>query len=137
MFAADRFLVWVALVSLIYVLLYMWMGFQVGRMRGKHGIAAPATIGHPEFERAYRVQMNTLEQMGPFLLALWLCALLGSPVFSTILGALYTIARLAYAVTYYKDAAKRGPAFGAGLLFLTLLWLGAVYGAVRLLTITS
>jgi hypothetical protein len=36
---------------------------RVGILRGRHNIRAPAASGHPLFERAYRVQLNTLEQL--------------------------------------------------------------------------
>jgi len=53
---------------------YFYTAFRVGNLRGKHGIKAPATIGHPQFDRAFRVQLNTLEQMGIFLPFLWVSA---------------------------------------------------------------
>ncbi|MBV9063492.1 MAG: MAPEG family protein, partial [Alphaproteobacteria bacterium] len=61
-----------ALVTILVLILYVAMGARVGRMRGKHNVAAPATAGHPEFERAFRVHMNTLEQLIIFLPLLWL-----------------------------------------------------------------
>ena len=58
---------WTAIVTLLIGLFYFYTGFRVGNLRGKHKIMAPATSGHPKFDRAYRVQLNTLEQMGIFL----------------------------------------------------------------------
>ena len=57
---------WTAIVTLGIGLFYFYTAFRVGNLRGKHAIQAPATSGHPEFDRAYRVQLNTLEQMGIF-----------------------------------------------------------------------
>ena len=43
---------------------------RVGRMRGK--VLAPATSGDPEFEKAFRIHYNTIEQLIMFLPMLWL-----------------------------------------------------------------
>ena len=64
-----------AAVTILVVLFYYFAGFSVSLMRGKHGIKAPATSGHPEFDRAFRVHMNTLEQMPIILPLLWLATL--------------------------------------------------------------
>jgi glutathione S-transferase len=55
--AAVWFVISLALVE------YFYFVMAVGAARGKHKIAAPAVTGNPDFERAYRVQMNTLEQL--------------------------------------------------------------------------
>jgi uncharacterized membrane protein YecN with MAPEG domain len=61
---------WTALVTLLALLVYLWMGAQVGRARGKCGIDAPAMTGDPLLERAVRVQTNTLEWLPIFLVSL-------------------------------------------------------------------
>ena len=50
-----------ALVTLLICLLLFGTAANVGRARGLYGIKAPAVTGHEMFERAYRIQMNTLE----------------------------------------------------------------------------
>jgi hypothetical protein len=55
------------LVVLLNVLLLFATGLVVAGARGRHGVKAPATTGHPDFERAFRVQMNTLEHTVVFL----------------------------------------------------------------------
>ena len=57
----------VALVTLLALMLYLWMGLRVGSARGRLGVEAPATTGNPEFERYFRVQSNTLEWLPLFL----------------------------------------------------------------------
>jgi len=49
--------------------------FNVGRARVKYQVKAPAVSGHELFERAYRIQLNTIENVLMFLPALWLYAL--------------------------------------------------------------
>jgi glutathione S-transferase len=58
---------WTAIVTLLIGFFYFYAGFRVGNLRGKHKILAPATSGHPEFDRAYRVQLNTIGVVQAYL----------------------------------------------------------------------
>ena len=46
-----------------------------GRARVRCNVPAPATTGHPVFERYFRVQQNTLEQLIVFVPSMWLFGL--------------------------------------------------------------
>jgi hypothetical protein len=50
-----------SLITVFTLLLLFGVALNVGRARGKYKIDAPATTGHPKFELAYRVQMNTVK----------------------------------------------------------------------------
>ena len=50
-------------ITLLNVLVLFFAMGLVGRARGQYGVKAPATTGNELFERHYRVQMNTLEQL--------------------------------------------------------------------------
>ena len=63
-----------AVVTLLALLAYVWMGVRVGGARRTSGIAAPAMSGDPTLERYLRVQGNTLEWLPIFLGSLWLFA---------------------------------------------------------------
>jgi len=121
---------YVALVTLASLAVYIWTFSKVGQMRGKHKIAAPAMTGHPEFERAVRVQANTLEQLVPFLVALWLAALYLHPLGAALIGLVWVIGRVMYALAYWQDAAKRGRGFTLSSIATVLLLLGALVGIV-------
>jgi glutathione S-transferase len=104
-------------------------GDGVGRMRSKHDVHAPAVSGPPEFERAFRVQMNTLEQVVLFLPVLWLATVY--PVVSGYLapglGFVWLVGRVLYSSGYMADAAKRSRGFLiAGVALLGLLVLSIV-----------
>jgi len=101
----------VEIVTLLALLQYLWFGVLVGRARGRDGVKAPATTGAPGFERAYRVQMNTLEQLVVFLPALWLAARHWSPVLVALVGLVFIVGRALYASAYARDPARRGPGF--------------------------
>ncbi|MDP1717350.1 MAG: MAPEG family protein [Burkholderiales bacterium] len=122
---------WPALITLGVVLLLFAVAGNVGRARGKYKVRAPATTGDPAFERAFRVQMNTLESAVAFLPVLWLFAAYVSGLWSAVLGAVWLAARVWYAITYQQNAAKRGPAFGLAFLVFAVLALGAAWGVVK------
>ena len=60
-----------ALITVLAVLITFFFSARVGKFRGQ-GVPAPATTGTPEFERAFRVHYNTIEQLVLFIPLLWL-----------------------------------------------------------------
>ena len=114
-----------ALVTCLAILTYFLFSFQVGKARETYGVKAPAVSGNPDFERIYRVQMNTLEWMPVFLPALWLFAIYVSDAIAAALGVVWIIGRILYMIGYAKAANKRGPGFGIQALAAFALWLGA------------
>jgi glutathione S-transferase len=101
----------VPLVVLLNVLLMVWAMVMVGRARSKTGIKAPAMTGHPDFERAVRVQANLIEQSMMFLPALWLCSGFYDARFAGVLGLVWIFGRVLFSVGYYQAASKRGLGF--------------------------
>ena len=84
---------YIDVVAVIAVLQLIFFSILVGRARGQHGIAAPAVVGHELFERAYRVQMNTLELLVAFLPALFLAGKYWPQSVIAGLGAIYVLGR--------------------------------------------
>lgn len=119
-----------ALVALLSCLFLFVTGINVARVRVKTGLKAPATTGHPEFERAYRVQVNTLEWMPIMLPALWLFALYVSDVWAASLGLVWIAGRIWYMLGYLQAAEKRGNGFAVQALATVVLWFGALAGIV-------
>ena len=120
------------LVVLLNVLVLLAAGLVVARARDRHGIKAPATTGNPEFERAFRVQMNTLEHTVVFLPTLWLAATWGNPAWAGILGLVWIAARVWYIQAYLRDAGARHNPFMLSMIAWALLLLLATWGVVRL-----
>lgn len=120
-----------ALVTIGVTLLLFIVAWIVGVTRHKYGVKAPATTGHPIFERAYRVQMNTTESALAFLPVLWLFAIYLSDVWAAALGALWLLARVWYAAAYLRNPDKRGPGFTLSTLVVVVLAIGAAWGVVR------
>ncbi|HEY5656310.1 MAG TPA: MAPEG family protein [Myxococcota bacterium] len=120
----------VAIVAALALLEYLAFVLICGHARGRYGVAAPATTGNAVFERAYRVQMNTLEQLVVFLPALLLFAVYVSEPWAAALGVLFVLGRALYAHRYLTDPARRGPGFGLTLLANLLLLVGGLIGAI-------
>ncbi len=120
---------WVAIVAALALLEYLVFVFRAGRARGIHGVPAPATSGHPDFERNLRVQENTVEQLVIFLPALFLFARFVSESVAAGLGLVFVVGRALYARAYVTDPARRGPGFLLTLLPNAVLTLGALVGA--------
>jgi uncharacterized MAPEG superfamily protein len=122
-----------ALITLLTVVLLFGTAAHVGRMRGRHRVQPPATTGHPEFERAYRVQMNSNESAVMFLPVLWLAALYWDPQQAAALGAVWLGGRVWYAVSYARAPEQRGRGFLLGVLAWAALTLLAAAGIGRAL----
>ena len=120
----------VVVVTALALLEYSVLGVMVGRARVKHGVEAPATTGHPEFERYFRVHQNTLEQLVVFIPALWMFATVVNAPTAVALGLVFVVARAIYAAGYVKDPKRRGP--GAMLTFGVniILVVGALIGGL-------
>jgi glutathione S-transferase len=118
-----------ALVTLLSILFYFFTSIQVSKARVAFDIKAPTVSGNPDFERVFRVQMNTLEWMPIFLPSLWLFAFYISDALAAALGLVWIIGRVLYLTGYSQAAAKRGLGFGIQGVAALLLWLGAL-GAI-------
>lgn len=120
----------VAVITVLAVFQYAIFSLMVGLARGRFEVAAPATTGHPEFERYFRVQQNTLERLVIFVPSLWVFSYFVSPVVGVGLGLLFIIARTLYCIGYIKAANKRSLGYGLGELANTALMLGTLGGLV-------
>lgn len=120
-----------ALVTLLAIAFYFFTAINVSRSRTKTGVKVPAMSGHPDFERAFRIQMNTLEWMPIFLPSLWLFAIYISDTVAAGIGAVWIIGRIVYFIGYSNAAAKRGPGFAIQGTATMALWAGAL-GAILL-----
>ena len=114
-----------ALVTCLAVALYFFTSIRVAKARAAFGIKAPAITGHSDFERVFRVQMNTLEWMPIFLPSLWLFAIYISDAIAAVLGLVWIAGRILYMTGYSQAAAKRGRGYGIQASAAIILWLGA------------
>lgn len=119
------------LVAVLAILQLVFFAVLVGRARGLYSVKAPATSGHEMFERAYRVQMNTLELMVAFLPALYIAARYWPASYVAAIGAVYLLGRMIYWRSYTARPASRGIGFALSMLPILGLLIGALIGIVR------
>ena len=121
-----------AIATLLAVLVALWTAIRVARVRGRVKIPPPATTGSPELECALRVQANTVEQFIIFLPALWLAALYFQGWIPGVLGLLWGLGRIVYALGYRAEKpGAREPGFFIGMLSTLALIVLAAIGIVR------
>lgn len=122
---------WTAFLTLDAIVLYAAMAWRVGQERGRSGIQAPAMTGSPEFERATRVQMNTLEWMPLFLLPLWMTAYYVADWFAAMVGVVWVAGRFLYMRDYMLDPKTRGRGFLIQASAVGVLFIAALLGVAR------
>jgi glutathione S-transferase len=119
-----------AIVTLLAVAFYFFLATRVAAGRGKYQVPLPATTGNPDFERIFRVHMNTLEWMPIFLATLWLCAIYLSDIAAAALGLVWIGGRVLYFTGYSKAVEKRLPGFLIQVAACAVLFVGALAGIV-------
>lgn len=120
----------VDLIAMLALLQYLVFGAQVGRARGKYGVKAPAVTGAEGFERAYRVQMNTLELLVVFLPALYVAARYWPAPYVAGVGLIYLIGRALYSSAYRAAPERREMGFVLSIGPVFVLVVAALIGAV-------
>jgi len=121
----------VIIVVVLALIQYIAFAMLVGRAREKYDVKAPATSGDPVFERYFRVQQNTLEQLAIFLPAIFLFSYLGNPMYAAGFGVVYLIGRMIYLRSYVKDPGSRSLGFMLTFLPSVLMLIGALFMAGR------
>ena len=123
---------YVYIVVALALLQFVFLGMAVGWARGKYKVAAPATTGNEVFERYFRVQMNTLEQLVVFVPSVLLFAQLRDANWAAGLGAVYLVGRVIYFVTYTRNPKGRGLGFMLTQLPNAILVVGVLISGIRL-----
>ena len=122
---------YVHIVIALALIEFFYFALAVAQARGRYKIAAPATTGDEVFERYFRVQMNTLEQLVMFIPAILIFSQYWSPYVAAGLGCVFLIGRLMYFFSYVKDPKKRELGFTLTVAPSAALLLGGIIGAVR------
>jgi len=117
--------------TLLALLVYVGVSYNAAHARARYKVKAPAVTGNENFERAYRVQMNTLEQLAFFLPSMWLYAATLTDIGAAVGGLIWVAGRLIYAFSYMREPASRSTGFTIAFVAAAGLFLGAVYGVLR------
>ncbi|HTB66766.1 MAG TPA: MAPEG family protein, partial [Steroidobacteraceae bacterium] len=105
--------------------------------RARYKVSAPATHGHPVFERTFRVHYNTLEMLVVFIPSIWLFGTYLNPRWGAIIGAVFLLGRALYATGYIRAPEKRELGAMLSIASVALLLVGALFGVIRALWILS
>lgn len=121
---------WLILSTGAALLFYAATGIYVGRVRTRHGLPAPAMHGHPDVERALRVQGNTLEWLVIFVPSLWMFGIYFDARIAAVATIVWIAGRWIYLRGYMQDPLKRRPGFLLQLAATAVLLFGAMGAAV-------
>jgi glutathione S-transferase len=122
-----------AIVAVLALVFYFYTSFYVAQARSKYKIEPPAVTGDARFERAYRVQMNTLEQLVFFLPLLCLATIYYRALgwLPAALGAVWVVGRFLYMRGYIIDPKRRAAGFGIAALAQLALLLLTIWGIAK------
>ncbi|MCP5183890.1 MAG: MAPEG family protein [Pseudomonadales bacterium] len=123
-------MIWTPLALMVALIVYMFFGIQVGMARGRYGVKAPAVSGHPEFERYFRVQMNTLEQLMVIVPSSVAFAYFVGDMWAAIAVTVFIVGRLVYFRSYIADPDSRGAGFGLSALPGMVMLIGTIIAIV-------
>jgi len=121
------------LIVLLALLQYVWFTARVGLARGKYNVNAPACAGDESWNRLFRVQQNTMEQLIILIPATYAFAYYLSDLWVLVPGLAFMIGRFLYSAEYLKDPKTRTPGMAITLLSNVVLVLGALYGLFRVM----
>ena len=119
-----------ALVTCLALLFYFVTSARVARARIKYGVKLPAISGNEDFERVFRVQMNTLEWLPIFLPSLWLFAIYRGDAIAAIIGFVWIVGRIVYMIGYTQSVPRRSPGFFIQALAVAVLLFGSIIAIV-------
>ena len=116
------------LIIMIALAQFLFFTARVGLNRGKLGVNAPHTSGNETWERMYRVQQNTMEQLVIFVPSMLVFSTYTSGRWVLIPGVLFLVGRQLYSYEYITDPATRTPGMALSLLCNAVLVVGALIG---------
>jgi len=121
------------LIVLLALLQYVFFTARVGLARGKYNVNAPACEGDEAWNRLFRIQQNTLEQLIVFVPATYAFAYYLSELWVLLPGLVFIIGRFLYSAEYQKDPKTRTPGMALTLLANVVLVLGALFALLRVM----
>lgn len=117
-----------SLIVLLALLQYGYFTARVGLSRGKYSVKAPACEGDERWNRMFRIQQNTMEQLIIMVPAAYAFAYYLSGLWVLLPGVAFILGRFMYSSAYAKDPKKRGPGMMLTLAANAGLVLGALAG---------
>lgn len=116
------------LVILLALLQFVIFTARVAANRGKYKVNAPATSGNETWERLFRVQQNTMEQLVIFIPAAVIFGYYFKGAWILIPGLMFILGRFLYAQEYVKNPTRRVPGMALTLFANAVLLIGGLTG---------
>lgn len=101
----------------------------VGRARAKYRVLPPAVSGHEVFDRIFRAQVNSVEQLVMFLPALYIASKYWPSLYIAAVGVVYLLGRIIYWRSYVAGQ-NRGLGFMLTAGSTIALLAAGLFGAV-------
>lgn len=122
---------------ILLALLQLFVFAQLtGMARLKYKVAAPAVTGNENFERYYRVQMNTIELIILFVPSIYIASIYWSPYLMASLGVIYLMGRVLYFFAYTRGK-NRAAGYLMSLIPTLVFIVAGIAGVIRALTWVS
>lgn len=118
------------LVILLALVQFTWFSLRVGSARPKYGVNAPKTTGDEQWERLFRVQQNTMEQLILFVPTMLAFSFYVSALWGLLPGLLFIVGRQLYSYEYINNPGSRTPGMAMTLLANAVLLVGALIGVL-------
>jgi len=118
------------IIILLALLQYTYFSYQVGAQRVKLNVKAPITEGNDVWQRYFRVQQNTLEQLIVFIPGMLAFSHYVSSCWVILPGVAYLVGRELYAHLYIKAPKSRAPGFIMTFFANMALVVGSLIAAV-------
>jgi glutathione S-transferase len=121
---------YVTLVVIVALLEYVFFTMSTGKARMDASLKAPAVTGDEMFERYFRVQQNTLEQIVVFIPSIYIFGMYLHELTAAGIGILFIIGRAVYFRAYTADPDKRGTGMIITVMATMFLLLGGLAGVI-------
>jgi glutathione S-transferase len=115
-------------IILLALLQFIFFTGRTGFSRGKYDVKAPKTTGNERWERIYRIQQNTMEQLLVFIPGILIFSIYVSETWVVLPGILFIVGRHVYSRTYLESPENRGPGMVLSMLTNIVLIIGGLIG---------
>ena len=123
------------IIILLALLQYTYFSISAGIKRDTYEVEAPMISGNEIWQRHFRVQQNTLEQLIIFIPGMLAFSVYVSATWVVLPGVVFLVSRQLYAYLYVKEPKSRAPGFVPSFLSSMVLVFGSLIGiGIKLVT---
>jgi glutathione S-transferase len=116
------------IIILVALLQYIFFTGRTGFTRLKYEVPAPKISGNETWERIYRVQQNTMEQLIIFIPSMLIFSHYVSDTWVMLPGVIFLVGRQIFSHFYITNPDKRAPGMVMSLFSNVALVIGSLIG---------